>query len=365
VQGSPADSPTARRGARDNDVVSKGGGRGRPGVTAATVGIAVVALVAAGTVVGAVLLGQDPPASVAAPGGARVAPVSVETYDGTRRAPATPLLAEPTTLTLGAFGRVRSSACAPGAVLASGSSPLVLDDRPMLALATAAPLWRDLDVGSRGQDVTDLQTELARLGHAVSVDGVYGPGTRAAVRAVLAGHGVVRPSGALASSDVMWLPAPEVTVATCAVAVGDAFAGGEVATVGGGLVALEIGGTDPVEGWVARFGDAAAPVNPDRTVTDPAFLAAVAASPMLDWSQEEGPGTLDLELALAEPVQVAVVPPAAVFGLTADRGCLVADDGGVLPVRVVASALGQTLVEVDGPVPDQVSLDPGDDLTCP
>ena len=53
------------------------------------------------------------------------------------------------------------------------------------------------------------------------------------------------------------------------------------------------------------------------------------------------------------------------FGLSADRGCLVADDGGVLPVRVVASALGQTLVEVDGPVPDQVSLDPGDDLTCP
>jgi hypothetical protein len=325
----------------------------------------VVALVAAGTVVGAVLLGQDPPASVAAPGGARVAPVSVETYDGTRRAPATPLLAEPATLTLGAFGRVRSSACAPGAAIASGSSPLVLDDRPMLALATAAPLWRDLDVGVRGPDVADLQTELARLGHAVSVDGVFGPGTRAAVRALLSEIGVVRPSGALAASDVVWLPAPEVTVTTCAVRVGDAFAGGEVATVGGGLVGLEIGGTDPVEGWVARFGDATAPVNPDRTVTDAAFLAAVEASPLLDWSQEEGAGTLDLELALAEPVQVAVVPPAALFALVGDRACLMADDGAVLPVRVVASALGQTLVEVDGPVPDQVSLAPGDDLTCP
>ena len=365
MQGPPAVSPTLRAAVRDNDVVSKGGGRGRSGATAATVGIAVVALVAAGTVVGAVLLGQDAPASVAGETGVRTAPVSVEIYDGTRRTPATPLLAEPTTLTLAALGRVRSSACAPGAAIASGSSPLVLDDRPMLALATAAPLWRDLDVGARGQDVSDLQGELARLGHAVTVDGVYGAGTRAAVRAVMTGLGVVRPSGALASSDVMWLPAPEVTVTTCAVAVGDAFTGGEVATVGGGLVALEIGGTDPVESWVARFQTAAAPINPDRTVTDPAFLAAVAASPLMDWSQTEGAGTLELELALAEPVQVAVVPPAALFALTGDRACLVADDGAVLPVRVVASALGQTLVEVDGPVPDQVSLDPGDDLTCP
>ncbi len=365
MQGPPAVSPTLRAAARDNDVVSKGGGRGRSGATAGTVGIAVVALVASGAVVGAVLLGQDAPSSVAAPGGARVAPVSVETYDGTRRVSATPVLADPMTLTLGSFGRVRSSGCVPGAVVASGSSPLVLDDRPMLALATAAPLWRDLDVGARGPDVADLQTELARLGHAVTVDGVFGPGTRAAVRAVLAGHGVVRPSGALESSDVMWLPAPEVTVTTCAVAVGDAFAGGEVATVGGGLVALEIGGTDPVESWVARFQTATAPINPDRTVTDAAFLAAVEASPLLDWSQTEGAGTFDLELALAEPVQVAVVPPAALFALAGDRACLVAADGAVLPVRVVASALGQTLVEVDGPVPDQVSLDPGDDLTCP
>ena len=308
---------------------------------------------------------EDPPSSVAGETGARTAPVSVETYDGTRGVTATPVLADPVTPTLGAFGRVRSSLCAPGVVVASGSSPLVLDDRPVLALATAAPLWRDLDVGSRGQDVTDLQTELARLGHSVTVDGVYGPDTRAAVRAVLAGIGAVRPSGALAAGDVIWLRAPEMTVATCEVSVGDTFAGGDVATVGGGLVALEIGGSGPVEGWVVRFQTATAPINPDRTVTDPAFLAAIETSPLLDWSQEEGAGTLELELALADPVQVAVVPPAALFGLVGDTGCLVSDDGSVRPVRVVASALGQTLVVVDGAVPDEVSLDPDDDLACP
>lgn len=334
-------------------------------VTLATIGIAVVALVAAGAAAGAVLLRADAPSSVVAATGPRTAPVSVETYDGTKQATATPRLADPTTLVLGAFGRVRSSVCVPEATIASGSSPLVLDDRPMLALATAQPLWRDLDVGARGQDVTDLQTELARLEYGVTVDGLYGPETRTAVRALLTGIGVARPSGALAVSDVMWLPAPEVKVASCAVAVGDAFAGGEVATVGGGLVALEVGGSDPVEGWVARFQGVNAPINSDRTVTDVAFLATVAASPLLDWAQSEGPGTLDLEIALAEPLQVAVVPPAALFGLVGDRGCLVADDGDVRPVQVVTSALGQTLVVVDGPVPEQVSLEPDDGLACP
>lgn len=333
-------------------------------MSVATVAIAVVALIAVGAVAGAVLLREEPPSSVAAATGPRTAPVSVETYDGTKRVTATPHLAEPTTLTLGAFGRVRTSACAPGATIASGTSPLVLDDRPVLALATAQPLWRDLDVGGRGPDVADLQTELARLGHDVATDGVYGAGTRAAVRAVLTGIGVARPSGALAASDVLWLPAPEVTVTTCEVSVGDAFDGGDVATVGGGLVALEIGGTDPVDGWVARFQTATAPIDADRTVTDQAFLDAVAASPQLDWATGEGGGNLDLEMALAEPLQVAVVPPAALFGLAGDRGCLVAD-GDVRPVQVVASALGQTLVVVDGAVPSEVSLDPGDGLACP
>ena len=330
---------------------------------ASTVGIAGVALVAAGVAAGAMLLGAGVPPSAAEPGGARVAPVSVETYDGLRRTTATPRLAEPTTLTLGASGRVRASSCASGQTMTSGTSPLLLDDRPVLALATATPLWRDLAVGARGPDVAEVQAELARLGHAVTVDGVYGSGTRAAVRALQAGVGVNRPSGGLVMADVIWLPAPEVTVSTCRVAVGDQFTGGAVATVGGGLQAVEIGGRDPLDGLLARYEEATAPVNPDRTVTDPAFLAALVASPSLDWAREEGAGTFELELVLAEPVEVAVVPPAAVFGLAGPDGCIAADDGTVLPVRVVASAVGQSLVQVDGPVPGRVLLD-HEDLVC-
>lgn len=340
-------------------------GRRRPAASLATAGVAVVALVAAGVAAGAVLLGQDAPSSVAGSGGPRTAPVTIQTYDGARQGAATPRLAEPTTLTLGSVGRVRSSACAPGAVIASGTSPVMLDDRPMLALATALPLWRDLDVGARGSDVTDLQTELARLGHDVTPDGVYGPGTRAAVRALMTSLGVARPSGALVASDVVWLPAPQVVVTTCEAAVGAAFEGGALMTVGGGLVALEISGTDPVDGWVARWEGTSAPIAADRTVTDQAFLDAVAASPLYAALTGDDAGTVPVELALAEPVQVAVVPPGALFGLMGDAGCLVSDDGAVVPVRVVASALGQTMVSIDGAVPASVALDPDEGLTCP
>jgi peptidoglycan hydrolase-like protein with peptidoglycan-binding domain len=326
------------------------------------VGIAAVALLAAGATAGAVLLAETPPSSVTAPDGPRTAPVTVQTYDGTKHATATPRLAEPVALTLAGSGRVRSSACAPGAVIASGSSPFILDDRPVLALATAQPLWRDLDVGVRGQDVADLQTELTRLGYDVTADGVFGQGTRTAVRALLTSIGLARPSGALAASDVIWLP---VTVTTCELGVGDVAGGGAVATVGGGLVALEIGGTDPVDGWVARWQGTTAPIGEDRRVTDAAFLQAVSSSPLYEAVVGDGGGTLDLELALAEPLQVAVVPPAALFALAGDRGCLLAADGDVRPVRVVSSALGQTLVVVDGEVPSEVSLDPDDDLACP
>lgn len=97
MQGPPTASPAARQGARDDVVVSRAPSRARRRgvVTVATAGIAVVALVAAGVVAGAVLLGPGLPSSVAGPEGPAVAPVAVETYDGVRRVQATPRLAEP------------------------------------------------------------------------------------------------------------------------------------------------------------------------------------------------------------------------------------------------------------------------------
>ncbi|MDR0416449.1 MAG: hypothetical protein LBH76_03880, partial [Propionibacteriaceae bacterium] len=57
-------------------------------------------------------------------------------------------------------GRVTSSACAAGAEFISGGSALSVDGVPVLGLATAVPLWRDLALGDAGPDVAALGAEL-------------------------------------------------------------------------------------------------------------------------------------------------------------------------------------------------------------
>src|SRR5690606_16748578 len=106
--------------------------------------------------------------------------VSREAFDDRRQVAFTAEQSTGVALTTRDEGLVTRTTCAPGAVVASGSSPLTLDDRPVVALATSEPLWRDLGPGAKGSDVKALQTELARLGHAVKPDGVYGRTTSVA-----------------------------------------------------------------------------------------------------------------------------------------------------------------------------------------
>jgi murein DD-endopeptidase MepM/ murein hydrolase activator NlpD len=79
---------------------------------------------------------------------------------------------------------------APSSTPAAGAAPApVAAAAPAVAAAPAAPTAARvastptlLKVGSRGQLVRDLQRELRRRGIRVSVDGAFGPATRAAVR---------------------------------------------------------------------------------------------------------------------------------------------------------------------------------------
>lgn len=328
-----------------------------------TVGLAAVALLAAGGVVGAVLLPEQVSPSLDPAHGDRFVAVSTESYDGARKVQLTPEVTESTELTVTDTGRITASACTPGAALVSGSSPLTVDDRPVLALATRTPLWRDLDVDARGSDVRALQEELARLGHSLKVDGVYGTRTRDGVKALMRSIGVDRPSGALPIASVLWLPAPEVRTATCAVRPGDRLTDGVVAEVAGALASLEV--TDSAEGeWVVRYRDVTAPVPADGRILDPTFLAAVEAGPELEVAvSEKGSGKIEVDYAWAVPADVAVVPPSAVISLAGGAGCVVTE-GGPAPVTVVSSALGQTLVTFEGPVPARVDTRPAAGTTC-
>ncbi|SDB91913.1 Putative peptidoglycan binding domain-containing protein [Sanguibacter gelidistatuariae] len=344
-----------------------------PGIIGSVaLGALVLAAAALGT--GMVLAPERTPAIAAQAAPFSAIPTASETFDDARQVQVRAEIAPELTLTLAAAGRITRSTCIPGATIGSGSSPVTVDDRPTFALATSVPLWRDLSSGTKGEDVRSLQEELTRLGYEVTADGVYGKGTTTAIAALSKQLGVAKPAGALAVASVLWLPAPSVAIKTCPLAVGSASPGDvPFATTDGGLLSLHLKdaptGITPGE-RVASYAGVSAPIAEDGSITDPALLDAVRRSPAFIMSQmpdaPEGGGGLQVSFALAEPVTVTVVPPGALFALSAGRGC-VRSAGAKLPVTVVASSLGRTFVtfeegQTPPPSVDPAPVDPG--ATC-
>lgn len=333
---------------------------------AASVGLVGVVVLSVGVASGVVIGHASASTPDAAAPGVQTVAVSSELFDDTRTVAVAPQVADPLTVTVGDVGRITRSTCATGAVISSGSSPLTVDDRPVIALATSVPLWRDVTPGTKGDDIAALQGELVRLGYKVTVDGVVGRSTTTAIKALLTTAGFVRPTGVLAAASVMWLPAPEVTVASCEARVGDQTDGDPLATVGGGLIGLQVTAdlSDALPGdRVLTYHDLTAPVGADGLITDPAFLAALASGPEANLALA-GTSALTLPAALVTPVEVVVVPPSALYDLSGSAGCIVAD-GTPRAVTVVSSSLGQTMVvPADGVVPSRVATNPGQDGSC-
>lgn len=71
-----------------------------------------------------------------------------------------------------------------GDQIREGELVISVSDRPIFALHGPIPSYRDLRPGDRGPDVARLQQALARLGHAVVPDGVFGSATQGAVAAL-------------------------------------------------------------------------------------------------------------------------------------------------------------------------------------
>ena len=333
-------------------------------VSVAMIALIAVVLVAAGVVVGAVVLPESQPSSVASAAPAGMVAVSSQTYDGSHSVGVSAQVAQAQSLKSGATGIVTSSGCTAGGTVTSGTSPWSVDGQPLVALATSTPLWRDVTSGMKGADVSAVQNELARLGYAVSMTGTVDGATMNAVKRLMASVGDGSSNGSLLLSWVVWLPAAEVGISQCSVAMGDSIiSGGELAKLEGGLQGLVVA-NPPGEGWVATYQDHTATVGADGRITDPEFLEAVEASPDYQFYSLTGQGSLSVVVALAEPWQVVVVPPGSVVVSGAGTGCLVTSSG-LVDIDIVSSSLGQTLVAVtNGPLPTEVEVQPEAGTTC-
>ncbi len=109
----------------------------------------------------------------------------------------------------------------PGMVVAEVSG------RPVIALSGQLPAYRDLRIGSRGRDVTELQKALASLGISVGADprSEFGHGTASALAQLYAARGYSAAGGAssayLPMSEVLYVPSFPAFVSQVDSAVGE------------------------------------------------------------------------------------------------------------------------------------------------
>ncbi|MDR1387967.1 MAG: hypothetical protein LBJ44_10395 [Propionibacteriaceae bacterium] len=243
------------------------------------------------------------------------------------------------------------------AVLVSGRPALVVDLRPVVALHTGVPLFRDLAVGDRGGDVAALNQELARLGRPNSSLDRFTAQTAQGWAELSRDCGIAPArGGALKLADVLWLPAVSVALESWSAVAGTSVGAGE--TVGGvrsglsgvdlnfvnGRPLLEGPRTLTVFGLTTQIEDLSAGLPAD-------FLRDLENSP--DLTQIRSGSTTPVTkgyLSLATPISVLRAPPAAIFAVSGNRACLQVDGRG-RPVTLVGADLGGTLIVPDDEEP--------------
>jgi peptidoglycan hydrolase-like protein with peptidoglycan-binding domain len=124
-----------------------------------------------------------------------------------------------------------------GPTVERGDELYRVNERPVILLYGAVPMYRDLAPGDAGVDVGQLETNLAKLDYdGFTVDNAYTASTAEAVRAWQADIGAER-SGTVARGDVVFVPAGG-RVDALRVSVGDLLRPG--------VPVLDITGTDQV-----------------------------------------------------------------------------------------------------------------------
>ena len=291
--------------------------------------------------------------------------VTPRSFDDARQVDTSAVLADAWSALSPSSGVLRRFDCTVGGQVASGTAPVMIDDRPVVMLHTDTPLWRGLARGDKGSDVTDLQNELIRLGYDLSVDGMYGASTAVAVGQLWTSVGA--PADTPLNMDrLIWLPEETMTISSCPVRIGQHVnADDTLFSTGGDIISLTIVWPEDVMAGdrVAVVGDATAAIPTDDVITDPAFLAHVADTPRFKDFASGTTSTYRIDTSLVTPVDVVPVPPSALYSLSGSHGCVVGD-GSPLAVQVVASQFGQTLVTADRLPTSVVVLPPEGTASC-
>ena len=237
--------------------------------------------------------------------------------------------------------------------LASGKGAYKVNDRVVVALNTATPLYRDLKTGDKGDDVLALNNELSRLGYnSVAGSDTYWWATSDGWRQLMNDNG--NPSdGTLALADTMWIPENAVAVDEWTATTGSMVTGGTaIGKIPGALTKLTVKNGTAVgqDRTISMYGVNGILPADSTEITDAEFLRNVSASETFQsMDMQTKKAGLDATVALKEPLQVLRVPAGAVFGIDGSSGCIVPKSHNAsntpAKVTIVGSELGVSLVQ--------------------
>lgn len=272
-------------------------------------------------------------------------------------------------------GMVTADRCQPESEVRSGDVAASVNGRPLVALATKTPLWRDLHVGDRGNDVRQVADELARLGYLNDADrsDTLNWAISEAMQQLLSERGRARRGGdpAVPLEALVWLPSRKAAVLTCETDPGKRVEPGAVWATLAGLGATVRVADLPEDAAAGRrtlvIDEVRVPLDENDQVDAAGAIAILESDRVRAWRDAGSNGEITGTLELAEPISAGVVPPAAVFAPSSDTPCLVDESGIPTPIEVLASQLGSTLVRpgsADHQLPQRVQLDIDGTGTC-
>jgi hypothetical protein len=319
-----------------------------------TTGLAVLlaaALIESGILVGNNLIPASAPPSLADPPVIDQVDVTFRQFDDPRLVEVDLILGSELNLIAPVAGIITAFECAANAALQSGTAPLHISGQPVVAIATSAPLWRDLELGISGDDVTSLHNELSRLGYNAPTGNKVTAETFTAVETLLLKVGTkTADKNVISMSQFVWIPEDGARVATCQAAMGQSVTPGQpVAALRRILAAAQV--TLPTQltpgQRVLQVENVATTLDSNGQVSS-VGLADLMASNAYRLTLLNNPDlpTLTGRVSLAESIKVAVVPPGALYKQVGTTACVLSGGTTPVPVEVVASELGQTLVRL-------------------
>ncbi len=283
----------------------------------------------------------------------------------------------PTAQTLvGIGGVVTALRAEPGDVFTSGRAILDLNDRPVYALVSPAPLYRPVGRGTSGHDVATVRDFLASTGRPTTPHDVpdrYDAELAAAIADFNRGRGASNPDSTFPLDAVVWAP-DEFTIADVTIELGavDIPAGATVVSGSAPITSIRLrtGGIEPdaTSGHVFLAGDLRIGLDdltPDRWGDE-----------LLARADPDGSGKLlvDGSIALAEPRTARTVPVTSVLdtgtgqcvivAAPAPESQVVADWSDIEPllkgVQVVVTGgdIGRSFIEGELPAESVVVANP-------